>query len=309
MKQWLILLLKLIVASGLIGWLISSGRFDVKSLAQFNSLSIWAIGVALFFILMVVNSQRWRLLLMAEKVELSLKSALNLSLIGIFFNFFMPGGVGGDVVKAGYLMGSFADKKLFIGWSILVDRVLGLSALLFYSGITGLLFYQQLPEKLQWSFLSLSLSILLGFLVVLILLIFVPKNKIESFLKSQSFLEKVFLPLFYFVRDPKKIVFPFLLSLVGQACAISLGVSLIYFLNVDIEPWMVVLVFPFGFLATVLPIAPAGIGIGQAAFYYLFEQIAGVGSAVVMVITFYQAVQFIVGLSGGLLFVLYKKKR
>ena len=39
-----------------------------------------------------------------------------------------------------------------------------------------------------------------------------------------------------------------------------------------LEVVVLLLIFPFGFLATVLPISPAGVGVGQMAFYYLFEK-------------------------------------
>lgn len=307
-KQWLIPAIKLVIAAALIFWLIQSGRFDLQALKKISSPFIWLYGVVTFIGVVGVNAYRWKLLLQLESVKLSFFQSFRLSLIGIFFNFFMPGGVGGDVVKAGYLMREYNQKKWFIGWSILVDRILGMLSLLLYSAITGLLFYKQLDESLQLSFYSLSLLILLGFVALVAILIFSPKNKINHLLKSHGLAEKVLLPLFYFFQKPKTVILPFMLSLVSQGAVISLGAFLVVFLNMDFPVWMILLVFPFGFLATVLPISPAGVGVGQAAFYYLFEKVAGNGEFGVLTITFFQAVQFLVGILGGLLFVLYKKR-
>lgn len=308
LKQWLITVLKLIVAGSLIGWLVGSGRFDLNSLAKISSPTIWAFGMSLFFAVVTLNAYRWKLLLQLEGLNLSLAKSLRLSLIGIFFNFVMPGGVGGDLVKAGYLMRNYREQKWFIGWSILVDRILGMTALLLFSSITGIVFYQYLKPPLDVSFFTTSVLIAAGFISVVLVLVVSPKRKIESLLQAYPVTAKTLLPLFYFFHRPKSIVVPFLLSFVSQGLVIGLGVFLAVYLEMGFPIWMVLLVFPFGFLATILPISPAGIGVGQAAFYYLFEQVAGQGSFGVLVITFFQAVQFLIGLVGGLLFVLYKDK-
>jgi uncharacterized membrane protein YbhN (UPF0104 family) len=54
-------------------------------------------------------------------------------------------------------------------------------------------------------------------------------------------------------------------------------------------------------MATAIPISPAGVGIGQAAFFFLFNEYLGhesdLGS---VVITTYQIAQFILSLSGAI---------
>lgn len=309
LKQWLITLLKLLVAASLIYWLVASGRFDMDSLGKISSPLIWLTGLVLFFAVVAINALRWKLLVEFENIRLGFFKSLRLSLIGIFFNFVMPGGVGGDVIKAGYLMRHHSGQKWYIGWSILVDRILGMMALLLFSAITGLIFYKHLEPKLSLSFFSTSLAIAIGFAGALLILIFSPKNEIARLIESSPFAKKTLKPLFYFFQKPRLVLLPFLLSFVSQGLVIGLGVFLAIQLNLDFPLWMILLVFPFGFLATILPISPAGIGVGQAAFYYLFEQVAGQGAFGVLVITFFQAVQFLVGLVGGLLFVIYKDKQ
>ncbi len=308
LKQWLMPIIKVALAGGLIYWLIASGRFDLQALRKISAPGVWVVGIVMFLGVLLVNSKRWQILLQFEQVKITYWQTFRLSLIGIFFNFFMPGGVGGDVVKAGYLMRDNKGKKVFIGWSILVDRIFGMLALLLYSGVTGVLFSSQLESNLQTSFFSLSVTILGGFVFLVLFLLLSPKDKIDELLRSHPMLEKVLHPLFFFFQKPKKVILPFFLSLVSQGAVIGMGAFLIFYLNVDIPVWVLLLIFPFGFLATILPISPAGVGVGQAAFLYLFDKVAGEGEFGVLTITFFQAVQFLVGLLGGLLFVLYKKR-
>jgi uncharacterized protein (TIRG00374 family) len=308
LKQWLMPVIKLGLASALIGWLIQSGRFDLQDLKKIGSPRVWLVGISLFFVVLSVNAKRWQVLLMYENIPLSFWQSLRLSLIGIFFNFFMPGGVGGDVIKASYLMREEKHKKWFIGWSIFVDRVFGLLALMLYSGLTGVLFSAQLSGALGQSMHSLSVMILCGLLGLVLFLILSPKKKIEALLKSHPLLDKVLHPLFYFFKRPRRVILPFVLSLISQGVVLSMGCYLVFYLNLTLPYWILFLIFPFGFLATIIPISPAGIGVGQAAFSFLFEKVAQNGEFGVLVITYFQAVQFLVGLLGGLIFVLYRKK-
>lgn len=308
LKQWLMPFIKLALAGGLIYWLVQSGRFDLNQLKKISSFQIWLGGLSLFIGVVLINAKRWQILLNFESINLSYWQSVRLSMMGIFFNFFMPGSVGGDVIKAGYLMKQSEGKKWFIGWSILVDRIFGMLALILYSGVTGLFFSHQLPEHLKSQFFTLSLLIVLGFAVLVLILVFSPKEAIDRLLRSHPLVEKVLHPLFYFFSKPKKVFVPFILSLLSQGVVIFMGVFLLFELNLQLPAWMILLIFPFGFLATVLPIAPAGVGVGQAAFYYLFKELAGNGEFGVLVITFFQANSFLVGLLGGLLFVLYKRE-
>lgn len=305
--QRLMPFIKIGLAFGLIYWLVSSGRFDLNKLSAVSSPTIWMLGLVLFLLIVVVNTKRWQLLLRVEDVKVGFLETFALSFIGLFFNFFMLGGVGGDVVKGAMMVRQVQDKKWFVGWSVLVDRLLGMLALLTYAGVTGLLFSDHLPEKFQQSFFSLALTIVFGLFVLIGLLILAPKAPLEKLLKIHPFIEKTLYPLFYFFRSPQKMLAPFLLSFLSQGLMLSIGVGLAMFIQPDLPGWLILMAFPFGFLATILPIAPAGIGVGQAAFFYLFDQLAGRGEFGVLVITFVQAVQFIMGLVGGAVFALYDK--
>ena len=67
----------------------------------------------------------------------------------------------------------------------------------------------------------------------------------------------------------------------------------------------------FGFLASAIPITPAGIGVGQAAFYFLFSTLnKDLGNAAVTAVSILQIFTLSYALIGGLLFALkpFQKK-
>ena len=146
---------------------------------------VWVAGVVVFFIALLINTFRWIRLLAFEKVHLSFSDGYSLSLIGIFFNFVIPGGVGGDVVKCGYLFKRYPSQKWFVGWSTLMDRILGLVAALLYAAIMAVAFHGELGEKLGPPIFLMGVLILVGFFVAIMTINFAPKKQIEALLEKK----------------------------------------------------------------------------------------------------------------------------
>ncbi|MHB8208167.1 lysylphosphatidylglycerol synthase transmembrane domain-containing protein [Mucilaginibacter sp.] len=99
--------------------------------ARFVHANYWWMlaGVAFYFASMVASS--WRLLSFFKSINLRLDPRFNfrLYLLGIFYNFLLPGGIGGDGYKI-YLLNKtykLPAKKVF--WAILFDRLSGLWAI------------------------------------------------------------------------------------------------------------------------------------------------------------------------------------
>lgn len=99
----------------------------------------WMLAALLsFFISIVISS--WRLLSFFKSINLNLSAKFNfrLYLLGLFYNFLLPGGIGGDGYKI-YLLNKtykLPAKKVF--WAIMFDRLSGLWAIGFI--IVGLIF-------------------------------------------------------------------------------------------------------------------------------------------------------------------------
>jgi glycosyltransferase 2 family protein len=78
----------------------------------------------------LLASYRWYILLHHIQVKLPLLVVIRLALIGQFFNLFVPGGVGGDLIKMVYLRKEAGNRFPEAVLSVLLDRVLGLTGLL-----------------------------------------------------------------------------------------------------------------------------------------------------------------------------------
>jgi len=81
----------------------------------------------------VLTSIRWHLLLESLGIRLTFGRSLVLNLVGAFYNAFMPGTTGGDLVKAYYASKQTSQRTRAV-LSVLIDRIIGLMALILIGG-------------------------------------------------------------------------------------------------------------------------------------------------------------------------------
>ena len=82
----------------------------------------------------ILTSVRWHLLLDSLGIRLTFFRSLVLNLVGAFYNAFMPGTTGGDVIKAYYAAKQTTEHRTRAVMSVLIDRVIGLMALILLGG-------------------------------------------------------------------------------------------------------------------------------------------------------------------------------
>jgi uncharacterized membrane protein YbhN (UPF0104 family) len=91
---------------------------------------LWLVVAALLFILSkVFSSFRLNLFFAGISSRLSEISNLRLYLLGMYYNLFLPGGIGGDGYKIYLLNKQFKVKAKKLFWAVLLDRVNGVLAL------------------------------------------------------------------------------------------------------------------------------------------------------------------------------------
>lgn len=144
-KVWEVLktFLKIIVTGGLLYYVFQKIDLEeVRGVYQQSNPAYFILAVAAFFCSQVVSSSRLLGFFQAKGLLLPFAFNLRLYFLGMFYNLFLPGGIGGDGYKV-YLLRSkfgFPIKKSLS--AIFVDRLSGLWALVFIAT----LFLIALPE-------------------------------------------------------------------------------------------------------------------------------------------------------------------
>lgn len=316
-KKLLIQSLKILFSAGIIYWLIQSGKLNFTALKSLLSPGAAAMAMTLVFLNLFFASERWRILIRSQGLEAKTGSVLKLSLIGTFFNFAMPGGVGGDVVKAYYFTKDQPGSKVVAVTSVLMDRILGLFAMVFLALVVMIYDLQHIvrtPTLLTMFWFILSIFVIF---VIALALVFSPLiyshgtlKRIIQKLPLSTKLMKLYESMHLYGKDGKRFVLVILLSLTAQACSILflyLAGTLAGFTDIPAKTYF--LVAPLGFMATAIPISPAGVGVGQAAFYFLFNLYNGNTSDIgPTCITALQVGTFLASLPGAF-FYLRRKDR
>lgn len=97
-------------------------------------LSFLVMGITIF-----LGAGRWLIALRTQGLQLPWGRALRISLVAHFFNSFLLGATGGDLVKAYYAARETAHQKTEAVITVFVDRVIGLWTMLLFAGLMALL--------------------------------------------------------------------------------------------------------------------------------------------------------------------------
>ena len=147
LRRHLGLIFRSVVSLLLITWLVHNIDWH-KVWGNIRTMQVgWLVAAFFAFLpLLVIVSWRWRLLLRVHHVRLRLWRVFELNMIGQFFSAFGVGTTGGDVVKIFYVARAVPQRKAAVAFTVIVDRVIGLVALLAF-GVA--LSFTQLPLLLS----------------------------------------------------------------------------------------------------------------------------------------------------------------
>ena len=108
-------------------------------------LRLFAAGAGLFLVFVTVINSRWWYLLRANGLGVRFLEAQRFGWIGLFFSNVLPGATGGDVVKAVYIARRCSGDKVRAVVSIVVDRIIGVLSLLVVGSLASLLAMDRFP--------------------------------------------------------------------------------------------------------------------------------------------------------------------
>jgi uncharacterized protein (TIRG00374 family) len=218
---------------------------------------------------MLMAAWRWRLVFTAcGMVERpGIVQLLRLHLIGFFYNTFVPGGVGGEVVRAIAIRPLFGDRG-FAGalGLVMLERVLGLAGMLILVAGTFSLFpLGQIPNVMLFSTIGLCAAAAAVFGIA-------TASRIARFLPGPLARLAAALPTVHHVR-------PFLGALVLSVGTHAAGVVMGHLLMVSLAGHVSItdslVVMPLIGSSQYFPLSVGGVGIREATFV-LFYGLVGV---------------------------------
>lgn len=308
------LFLKFGFSAAILAYMVYSGRLDLAVVrGGFSQWHVVLLSLVLVIAGVLFSFVRWRYLLEGQGIVFPYSHVARYGLIGCFFNTTMPGAVSGDLIKAWYVV---RENKKFertpVFASILLDRVFGVFGLVSVATIALVLGWPviwAIPKMRGVATIVMLLAFGMAvFFLYIMLSVWGPFAKLRSLMGGLEaygpgrVLLKGYDAWMTYQKSPGILCKALLLSMATHVCAISAVISCAHALGVQsISYFNFFLLVPLGLLTTAVPVAPAGLGVGQVAFGSLFS-LAGSDHGP-EIFTLFVTFQILVNLTGVIFYI------
>lgn len=310
-KPIVILLLKLLVSGGLLAYFFSRihpERF-VQTFATANYSWI-LLAMVVYLFTQGVSAVRWAALARPLGIQTPFGDLLKFYLIGMFFNLFAPGTVGGDVSRVLYMVrdedahaAGRAVTTTHAAMSVLMDRAIGMIVLV-WVGAAGLLLFPAYPVPSLARMITLMLAACFvgGALLLPVLRRLLPED-------GHPLVVKIRLALRSYRTQWRVLALAAGLSLVVHLIQAWMHVVMGRALGLALPYSFCLIVYPLVGTFSAIPVSLNGLGLREGGYIYLLAVI-GIGTE--QGIAFGLLLFLIVALDslvGGVLFLLQKSPR
>jgi uncharacterized protein (TIRG00374 family) len=310
--------LKIIVVGLLFYFLATKGLISLSATkSAFMRPERILLGIAVVISTHLLAVLRWQWLLRAQGLRLGMFRAFELSFVGNFFNIALPGSVSGDVVKAYYVSKETDAPTAKVLGTILFDRVAGMSGQIFIAA--GALAFSSSELLHSTLFTGIKVTMIAGAVGILAFYAFLflvrenndpVLNKLratEIRFPKLAALSRVYLALRHYQHHRITVVSAVLLSFLMHVFVSIGGVLFARALGEEaLHAGSVFIALPLGFLVTAIPIMPAGVGTGHAAFAALFKALGSERGADIF--NLFILVQLISSSIGGLVYLRFRSR-
>lgn len=234
--------LKLLISIALVYFIFTKIDFTevVNTLKKGNPLYLTA-AVLLFSVSKILASIRLNAYFHQLGIPLSQKSNLKLYLLGMFYNLFLPGGIGGDAYKGYLIKKTFEVPTKRVVSVLALDRLSGLLLLFIYAcGLLWVLEFE-LFNPYRWLFLILT-----------------PISAGTFFFLNKRFFQYV-LPIFW-----KSVGYSALVQFAQLLCVLCIMKAL----SIEGNIIAYLVIFLVSSIVSVIPLTLGGLGSREVTFFY-----------------------------------------
>lgn len=139
------ILIKCIIAVVLVYILLASGKLEFSKIRELFSADIsWLLWpFILLSVSQIIVSLRLSYIINSQGGELTVWKAFKMNMIGLFFNNYLPGSLGGDITKGYYICKDIPNGLNFMG-TVLLDRFLGFLGLMLIAIVSQAVMFSQI---------------------------------------------------------------------------------------------------------------------------------------------------------------------
>src|SRR5260370_5843172 len=314
MKKILITVFQLSVTIAVLYWVYHDPNRRAQMVeALRNAQYRWvAMGILAYVVVEVAAAFRWHVLLKVSKIRVSLPRLLGLLFIGMFYNQFLPGGTGGDIMKSYSLLKETPDKKAGALLAVVFDRFIGLVALVAITVTLIGLRYDFLAQTTETRNLLWLLLFLLGTSVLTLISTFVISgfnlfHSLPEKFPGRDKLIEIFAAYHLYAHHWRATLVAFGASIVAHLATFMTFLFAAYALGVRVPLLDFFAVMPVERTISALPISFAGIGLREKVLQIMLNGLFGGSEAEAILIGSLSFVIILICcLPGALVYLFYK---
>lgn len=271
---------------------------EIESVASALSVRVWLLAFAAYFVIHRVGAAKWRLLMNAGRADVGAAEAVRGYASGLFANLFLPTLVGGDVLRAGLVMGA-ARRRMAVVLGSLADRAIDVASLMLLLAVGVVLARDQLASRYAVVYGAALAGALAVALVAVLFALRVPLARWPR--KARRTVGRSLVAVRRIRRHPGTVARAGALSIGIQTAMILLNAGLAASMGVavPVAAWLVA--WPLAKLAALLPISLGGLGVRDLALAGLLAPWGVSMAAGVTVGLAWQTIVFGGGLGAGVI--------
>ena len=291
MKKILITFFQLTVTIAVLYWVYHDPNKRAQMVeALRNAEYHWVgIGILAYIVVEVAAAFRWHVLLKVQRIHLSLPRLAGLFLIGMFYNQFLPGGTGGDIIKSYFLLKETSDKKAGALLAVVFDRFIGLVALVTITGALISLrfdFLSQTPDtrRLLWLLLVILGASILALLSTFVITGFKLFHLLPKKFPGREKLIEISAAYHLYAHHWRATLVAFGASIVAHLATFATFLCAAYALGARVPLVNFFAVMPVERTISALPISFAGIGLREKVLQIMLHGLCGVPEATAILV-------------------------
>jgi glycosyltransferase 2 family protein len=271
-----------------------------------------AAGILAYAVVEIAAAVRWHVLLKVQGIRLTPPRLSGLFLIGMFYNQFLPGGTGGDIIKSYLLLKETRDRKAGALLAVVFDRFIGLVALVAITVTLVTLRFNLLSQTAETRRLLWILLFLLGTSIATLLASFIISgfnlfHWLPHKFPGREKLIEIAAAYHLYARHWFGTLVAFGASLVAHLATFTTFLCAAYALRAEVRVTDFFAVMPIERTISALPISFAGVGLRERILQILLHQLCGVPEGVAVLIG---SLSFLIILlcciPGGIVYFFYK---
>ncbi len=314
MKKILLTVIQVTVTIGLLIWVFHdpTQRGQMAKALRLADYRWVAAGVLAYIIVEIAAALRWQVLLRVQNIRLSAPRLTGLFLIGIFYNQFLPGGTGGDIIKSYLLLKETPGHKAGALLAVVFDRLIGLVALVTITvTLIGFRYHwiTSTPEtrNLVWLLiflLSVSLASLFASFIISGFNLF---HLLPHKFPGREKLIEIAAAYHLYARHWIATFVAFIASLVAHLATFATFLCVAYAFHAGVKLIDLFTVLPVERTITAIPISFAGVGLREQILQVMLHNLCGVEVAVAKLIgTMSFLVMLFSSAPGGIVYFFYR---